>query len=143
VHILVVDDDEGIRHALERILEKAGHTMIWAATVEGALRLLHTEEASLDVVILDINLDREGGGYDVARKVPRDIPLIILSGLTPEEVRKGAVQVSNALSHAVTILGKPFENKKLLGILSRIKPRERVPASAPKEFPPENGSTKP
>ena len=117
--------------------------MCWASTVDGALRLLHTEEATLDAVILDINLDREGGGYDVARKVPRDIPLIILSGMTPQEVRKGAVQVSNALAHAVTILGKPFETRKLLGMLARIEKRKRPPTSAPKNFPPGTNGTKP
>jgi two-component system OmpR family response regulator len=143
LHVLVIDDDEAIRKLLERLLTTGGHTLCWASTVDGALRLLASEEAALDCVILDINLDRDGGGYDVARKVPRDIPLIILSGMTPQEVRKGAMQVTNALQNAITILGKPFESRKLLGILQRIEKRKRPPTSSPRSFPPATNGTKP
>jgi two-component system nitrogen regulation response regulator NtrX len=58
-HILVVDDESEIRSSLEDILREEGYGVASAATAAEALVLL--EDASYDVVLLDIWLpDRDG-----------------------------------------------------------------------------------
>jgi len=58
-HILVVDDEAGIRDSLEEILREEGYGVATAATAAEALVLL--QDAPYDVVLLDIWLpDRDG-----------------------------------------------------------------------------------
>lgn len=58
-HILVVDDEEEIRNALEEILREEGYGVARAATAAEADVMLH--DAPYDVVLLDIWLpDRDG-----------------------------------------------------------------------------------
>ncbi len=57
--ILVIDDNEGLRQVLVRVLEHAGYEVITAATGAEGRRFVHTERA--DLVILDVLLpDRDG-----------------------------------------------------------------------------------
>ena len=58
-HILVVDDEEGIRDSLEEILREEGYGVATAATAGEAMVLL--QDTPYDVVLLDIWLpDRDG-----------------------------------------------------------------------------------
>ena len=105
--ILLIEDDPTVRLALQRLLNQAGHNVIWSATGHGGVRLLYTEK--VDVLILDMNLGMNSiSGWDVARirhtdPELRKIPLIIISGLPPEEI---AVSKVDTLADA-RILGKP------------------------------------
>ena len=58
-HILVVDDEAGIRSSLEEILREEGYGVAGAADAKEAVTLLR--DAPYDVVLLDIWLpDRDG-----------------------------------------------------------------------------------
>lgn len=136
MHVLIVDDDPMLRRVLAAILEDGGHTHIWAAGGVDALAQMRRE--SPHVVLLDINLGKGlMSGWDVLREKLLDdrirhIPVIILSGMTQDEIHEGARVVDDALSGALVILGKPVATQILLAALSRIDPTPRTdPAPAP------------
>lgn len=131
MHILIVDDEELTRRALSRLLRDYGHTTCWAATGAGALSLMRTEK--VDVLILDINLgEGQMSGWDVAREklldpTIRGIPVIVLTGMSAEEVREGAIATSNALSGTTVIIGKPADVEVLMKTLEFIADKAKDP----------------
>ena len=64
--ILVVDDNDGSRYAKRRTLQRAGFTVLEAASGAEALRLVATQQPSL--VLLDINLP-DISGLEVCRRI--------------------------------------------------------------------------
>lgn len=124
MHILIVDDDPMLRRVLAAMVEDAGHTSCWASHGEGALALMRTENP--DAVILDINLGKGlMSGWDVLREKllserVRSIPVLILSGMTADEIHEGARVVDDALSGALVILGKPVSMDLMLAALKRL-----------------------
>jgi DNA-binding response OmpR family regulator len=64
---LFVDDEWGIRHTLPVILRQYGFTVTVAATVAEALS--HIDSHSVDLLLCDLNLERELDGFDVVRAV--------------------------------------------------------------------------
>jgi two-component system NtrC family sensor kinase len=64
--ILVVDDHDGNRYAKRRTLQRAGYTVIEAASGEEALRLMDTQRPAL--VLLDVNLP-DISGIEVCRRI--------------------------------------------------------------------------
>ena len=117
MRILLLDDDPVIRSALERILAAAGHEVLEAATASYAVRLLTS--CRPDVVLLDVMLgEGELDGLDVARFMRDDpqsqkIPVIITSGLPPEEIRQRAR--TNALDGLRSLMmPKPIDADELL-----------------------------
>ncbi len=81
-HILVVDDEAGIRSSLEEILAEEGYSVAGASTAAEALVLLR--DVPYDVLLLDIWLpDRDGLEVlaDVRRLAPESRPeVVIVSG---------------------------------------------------------------
>jgi CheY-like chemotaxis protein len=84
--ILLVDDREENRLALEAILSSLGHELVYASSGEEALRRLLAEDVSL--ILLDAQMP-EMDGYETAahiqrRRRTRDIPIIFLTALDHE-----------------------------------------------------------
>jgi len=75
--ILVVDDDEGVRHLLEDVLGIANHDVDAAATVKAALALL--ENNSYNFVLADLMLPDRSGMQIAEEAHRRGIPTIILT----------------------------------------------------------------
>lgn len=124
MYVLIVDDDDQVREALIRLLERDGHRTCWAATGAAALAQMRIEQP--DVVILDILLGPDMTGWDVAREKLTDeeirgIPMIVLSGLSPDEVRQGARHVADALAGAIMLLSKPVEAEALRRVLDMLE----------------------
>lgn len=106
--ILLIEDEQLLRQAIERVLRTRGHTVYSAWSVEGAIKSLRVER-DIDVVLLDIFLNgsREHGGFRVAGRVPRDIPIIVISGGDERAIRAEAAR--NPLTGVVHWMAKPFE----------------------------------
>lgn len=64
-HILVVDDDRALRHALSTLLGDAGHTVIQAG--DGPQALATLAEESVDLMLLDLGLPGMSGLEVLAR----------------------------------------------------------------------------
>ena len=77
--ILVVDDDERLRHTLSLLLRTAGHEVVAAADVPGAEDVLR--ERDVDLVISDVRMPG-GSGLDLLdgmKRLEADTPVILLT----------------------------------------------------------------
>lgn len=92
INILVIDDDETMRKALQRIFESEGYRVILAAD---GTQLTHVlDDTPLDLIVLDIGLPWING-FELAKLMKensdlKDIPLVFVSGRTSElDVKRG------------------------------------------------------
>ncbi len=106
--ILVIDDEEVIRHLVVEILESAGHTVSAAASAEGALRLL--EHAEFDLVVSDVIMPGLSGLelLERVRSQQASLPVVLITGAGTYET------LSQALTRgAAGLVTKPFAHADL------------------------------
>lgn len=60
--ILVVDDEDEVRIALRRRLERAGHSVLTASNVVAGIALLANAELPFDVVVTDMSMEAGDSG---------------------------------------------------------------------------------
>lgn len=111
-HILVVDDDRGIRSLLNIILTSEGYDVTEAANAAQALK--KTDDESIDMITLDLGLP-DMDGLDVLERIKHDhpdLPVAILS------VRNDPVTIKKALEFTeVHYIAKPFESYEILNTI--------------------------
>jgi two-component system, NtrC family, response regulator HydG len=77
--LLFVDDQRGIRETLSLILLRHGFTVTLAATIQQALQQIEAQE--FDLLLCDLNVERERDGYTVVRRMrevhPRCVTIIL------------------------------------------------------------------
>ena len=108
-HILIVDDEEGVRLSLRGILEDEGYTVSEAASGEEALSFL--EKNTPDLVFLDIWLSGIDGLETLkkAKQIQEDIPFIMISGHGNVETAVQALRLG-----AYDFVEKPLSLEKIL-----------------------------
>jgi len=119
-HILVVDDDPGIRELLSAYLGQ-NDLRVTAVADGGAMGALLGKQV-IDLVVLDLKLGAECG-LDLARRL-RDqsaIPIVMLSGQSEEADRVMALELG-----ADDYLTKPFSPRELLARVRAILRRRRM-----------------
>ncbi len=104
--VLVVEDDPEIRATLETALRAACHTVCWAATALGAAEMIRTEPVEL--VILDHEIAGTMSGREVARHVPRGIPILLYSERSEREIRADAAR--DPLDGVLRFMKKPVDH---------------------------------
>src|SRR5215471_5885818 len=116
--ILNVDDNEGCRYAVSRILELNDFNVKEAGTGAEALRLARQEQP--DLVLLDINLP-DLNGFEVCRKLKAEpltsrIPVlhVTASYLTPSDMARGLE------SGAENYLIEPVEPEVLIATINSV-----------------------
>jgi CheY-like chemotaxis protein len=117
--ILVVDDDEMVRSTVKAMLESRGHEVAVAVDGEDGLRQL--QKQSFDLVLCDIFMpNKDGiGTLREVRRVNADLPIIIMTGGSPNAGRigeRGDVDYLHMarLLGATRTIGKPFTIKQLI-----------------------------
>ncbi|NIL85847.1 Alkaline phosphatase synthesis transcriptional regulatory protein PhoP [Rhodococcus fascians] len=127
--VLVVDDDESIRTVVRWQLNDSGFGVIEAD--DGAMALRHMAHDQPLLIVLDLSL-RAVGGLDVLREirsgragVPRDLPVIILSGRSGETDRIVGLDLG-----ADDYLVKPFSPGELAARIRSLL-RRAAPFTAP------------
>ena len=65
--ILVVDDEEKVRGAVARRLEREGHTVRMAETAAAGAAILHEPGPSFDVVVTDMSIEDENSGVEMLK----------------------------------------------------------------------------
>ena len=88
--ILFVDDEHAIRETLSRILKKYGFAVSVAATVPVALHEIETRE--FDLLLCDLNIQRENDGLDVVRAMRKVNPDCVIFILTAYPALDSAVE---------------------------------------------------
>jgi len=112
-HIVVVDDDDGVRRALVRLLEAGGHEVV--AFVSAEEMLASEEYRSARCVILDIRLPGLSG-LDLGQRLAIDgcaTHVIYLTGHDDPAVRERAARQGAAF------FLKPVERVPLLAAVAR------------------------
>lgn len=115
--ILLVDDDEMSRQAVQRMLERAGHTV--ESTGDGREAIDRFAAGEVDLLITDLIMP-EMDGLEIIQEVRRKDPgarILAISG-------GGRVQAEEYLSvarkfGAVEVLPKPFASQDLKAAVDR------------------------
>ena len=84
--LLFVDDENAIRETLFIILRRYGFIVTVAATVAQALE--EVEKQEFDILLCDLNIERESDGYEVIRvmqKINPNCATIVLTGVPAVE----------------------------------------------------------
>jgi sigma-B regulation protein RsbU (phosphoserine phosphatase) len=113
--ILVVDDDPGMRRALERILAPAYPVESVAGASEALARLGETE---FDLALVDVRL-KDGDGYTLCQAIRARWPhtdVILITGSISEPDEKLFRSLEEG---AFYFLFKPFDRRVLLALVER------------------------
>lgn len=78
--LLFVDDEPGIRETLPVILRRRGFAVTVAATVSEALEEIRGQQ--FDILLCDLNIERENDGYGIVRAIRAIDPTCIAVVLT-------------------------------------------------------------
>lgn len=118
--ILLVDDHEDTSRTMQRLLERVGHRVSTAGTMNSALHAAGGRK--FDLVISDIGLP-DGSGLELMRQLGRDVNLkgIALSGFGMDE----DVQRSREAGFAEH-LTKPVDFQKLCSVIDQITAHQHV-----------------
>ena len=117
--VLVVEDEEGVREVVGRMLERLGFDVITAVDGQDALRVLDAHDGGLTAVLLDLSMPRVGGAETVRllRQRSPELPVVLMSGYTEQDV---ASKILDGLGGSVGFLQKPFLSEDLSSVLRQI-----------------------
>jgi DNA-binding NtrC family response regulator len=129
-HVLIVEDEEGVRESLERVLREEGYEATGAAALPAARALL--EAQSFDAVLLDLHLgDGDGLTLLAALQGPRaTLPVIITTAYSDSEHIIAAIK-----GGAFDYVTKPFDLTRLLEVLKRALANGRPVLAPPNPEP--------
>jgi PAS domain S-box-containing protein len=112
--VLVVDDEDGVRGVLTRILERAGYSVLQAEDGVRGVEVFRERRERIDLVVLDMIMPRMSGGeaYDRLVEIDPGVKILISSGYS-EEGRAAEVLARGAKG----FLKKPFGNETVLAMV--------------------------
>ena len=111
--ILLVDEEEGYRELIARVLTKAGYEVLQAA--DGLEALSTLEKSKIDLVISDILMPGVNGYALVARlraKWP-NMPVILTTGFLSQDAAK------SMMNGSVDFIPKPINAEILIDMIHR------------------------
>lgn len=122
-HILVVDDEERMRHLLSIMLTRKGHRVDQAGDGVEALEMI--ESTPFDMVITDIKMPRLDGTGLLKRVMEMDIPCPVVF-ITAFATVESAVETMRL--GATDYITKPFEDSRILLTVERTLNVSRIMA---------------
>ena len=108
-HILIVDDEERMRHLLSIMLSRRGYTIEQAA--DGVEALAMMESTSFDMVISDIKMPRMDG-IELLKKIQEmdaPCPVVFITAFATVESAVDAMR-----DGAVDYISKPFDEDRIV-----------------------------
>ena len=114
--VLVVEDEEGVRDLVHRVLQEQGHQVLDAPDGDSALSMLDEFGAELDLVLSDIVVPGLGAGEldQKIRQLRPDLPIVYMSGYPRDEmVERRLVDPDRPF------LQKPFTGEELSELVCR------------------------
>jgi CheY-like chemotaxis protein len=122
--ILIVDDDKDLVASLEQVLLANGYEVVSAANGAAGLKALEAEKP--DLVILDVMMETDTAGFEVADRIRsrratsqylpfKDIPIIILTAIDQVTNSRFSMDPGDSFLPGVNdLLTKPVEIDELL-----------------------------
>jgi chemotaxis protein histidine kinase CheA len=112
--VLVVDDSLTVRRISQRLLERAGYSVLLARDGLHAIEILQTEQVS--IILLDIEMPRMDG-FEFLHYLRQDtktsaLPVVMITSRTADKHRAHAKELG-----ATAYLGKPFNETELLTLI--------------------------
>jgi CheY-like chemotaxis protein len=109
--ILVVEDEEALRRAARRILERAGYRVLVAEDGEQALGILVAQRGGVDLVFTDMIMPKLGGRglYDRVQAEFGRVRFLVASGYAGRDVRE-----DHGLPPQVPFINKPWTLEELV-----------------------------
>jgi len=123
--ILLVEDDDGVRRAAERVLRRSGYQVVAVEGGAHALAAVEAQEGSFDLLITDVVMP-DMTGPELAQRLSKTrsgLRILFMSGYTDEViVRQGLIEP-----------GQPYIEKPFVveGLLNRVRELLDAPAPAP------------
>ena len=117
--VLVVEDEEGVREVVGRMLERLGFRVVPAEDGVAALEVLDRDDRGVSLVLLDLSMPRMGGHemLEHLRERHAELPVVLMSGYSEREV---AGKLNHTTAGAAGFLQKPFLPEDLVGVLRRL-----------------------
>jgi signal transduction histidine kinase len=109
--VLLVEDEEAVRRACQRILEKAGYRVLVASS--GSQALAELSDEPVDLLLTDVVMPGGLSGRDLAQRLQLDqpdLPVLFMSGYNAD-----AIATRGILDPGITVVEKPFTSSDLLG----------------------------
>ncbi len=73
-HLLIVDDEEDVRHSLQRRMKRDGHGVETAGSQAEAIQVIAESEIPFDVVLTDMLMESPASGVEVLKAaLARDV----------------------------------------------------------------------
>ncbi len=117
--VLVVDDEENLRHLLTLVLERAGYAVRTAADGKAALALLE----GVDVVLCDVRMPVLDGLGFLDALPPQAPPVVVMSAYGSHDTALEAVRRG-----AWDFVSKPFSADEIVFVLRKLEEREALSA---------------
>lgn len=116
-NILIVDDEETVRTALQRILKPAGYKVTFAGDFKEGWEVCRRDKP--DLAIIDVSMPG-GSGIDLCRRIKAEpelhhIPLFILTGVAVT----GEAHAEGLQAGAEDYIVKPYNQEELLARIER------------------------
>jgi DNA-binding NtrC family response regulator len=114
-NILVADDDETCRDSIRKVLEKEGHIVFAAESVDGALAAM--ADGSFDLVVCDYRMPGKTG-VDLLLELRRrqsKVPVLMISAFADASTEAAVMELG-----ALQLMRKPIRRQDLIEQASRI-----------------------
>ena len=129
--IIVIDDDQGLRSLLKKVLSAAGHQVKTVDRGAAGLQMLLTEE--FDLALIDINMP-EISGQNVCSALrkhekTKELPVVMITSMfhSPEQMAQAKLDYGPD-----EFLLKPFTAPDLHNLIAKLFPAEK-PAGTPEK----------
>lgn len=111
IKVLIVDDEDGVRRAIRRVLQEEGYSVSEARSGEEALELFNKDPQGYDILVCDLIMPGIDGIETVKHITPvsPEVTKIMLTAYGTLEVAVKAIDIG-----VDGFITKPFENKELV-----------------------------
>ena len=131
--ILIVDDESWLREMIRLALEQHGYEVVEA--MDSADGIAQAREQLPDLILCDVNMDKQGAGYTTLAKLREDIttaaiPFILMTGLADAAGMRHGMDLG-----ADDYLPKPFKVDELYATVNaRLRKAQTVREEAEKKL---------
>jgi CheY-like chemotaxis protein len=115
--VLLVDDEEAVRSVAQRVMTRAGYTVVPAEDGARAVALVREQPGRFSVVLLDLTMPRMDGeeAFRQMRALRPDLPIVIMSGFNEQDTAQRF-----AGQGLTGFISKPFTGAMLVSKLQAI-----------------------